>query len=115
MTYLFTHNDLDGVGCAVIARLAFPTDLSIKYCSYKSINDDINAFLDTAPEDARILITDISVNEETASRLDGYNVRMYDHHPIEVIRPWMTIDNQGQECGTTLLAQALLAPMSGAV
>lgn len=115
MTYLFTHNDLDGVGCAVIARLAFPTDLSIKYCSYKSINDDINAFLDTAPEDAQILITDISVNEETASRLDGYNVRMYDHHPIEVTRPWMTIDTKGMECGTTLLAQALLAPMSGAV
>jgi len=115
MTYLFTHNDLDGVGCAVIARLAFPSDLSIKYCSYKSVNDDINAFLDTAQSDDRILITDISVNEVTASRLDGYNVRMFDHHPIEVIRPWMTIDNSGKECGTTLLAQALLAPMSPAV
>lgn len=40
---------------------------------------------------------------------------MFDHHPIEVIRPWMTIDNSGMECGTTLLAQALLAPMSPAI
>jgi len=39
MTYLFTHNDLDGVGCAVIAHLAFPSWLSVKYCSYKTIKE----------------------------------------------------------------------------
>ena len=115
MTYLFTHEDLDGVGCAVIAHLAFPSDLSVKYCSYRSINDDINAFLDTTPENAHILISDISVDEETATRLDSWNVRMYDHHPIKVLRPWMTVDTAGNECGTSLLAAALLPDMSPAV
>lgn len=113
MTYLFTHNDLDGVGCAVIAHLAFPSNLAVKYCSYKSINDDINFFLDNLQDtDATILISDISVDEATASRLDSYNVHMYDHHPIKVLRPWMTVDNNGNECGTSLLAAALLPDMN---
>ena len=43
MTCLFTHDDLDGVGCAIVARLAFPDDLVVKYCSYKSINSEINS------------------------------------------------------------------------
>lgn len=115
MTYLFTHDDLDGVGCAVIAHLAFPSDLTVAYCSYKTINQEINSFLDSAPSDAVILISDISVDEETASRLDGRNVRMYDHHPINVRRPWMTVDTSITECGTSLLATALLPDRSPAV
>jgi len=115
MTYLFTHNDLDGVGCAVIAHLAFPSWLSVKYCSYKTINDDVNAFLDTAPADVQIIISDISVDEVTASRLDAFNVRLYDHHPIKVLRPWMTVDTSPTQCGTSLLATALLPDMSEAV
>lgn len=115
MTYLFTHDDLDGVGCAVVAHLAFPTDLAVTYCSYKTVNQEINSFLDTAPSDAQILISDISVDEATASRLDGLNVRMYDHHPIKVHRPWMTVDTSVTECGTSLLAATLLPDMSPAV
>lgn len=115
MTYLFTHDDLDGVGCAVVAHLAFPTDLVITYCSYKTVNQEINEFLDTAPSDAQILISDISVDEKTASRLDAFNVRMYDHHPIKVHRPWMTVDTSVTECGTSLLAAALLPDMSPAM
>lgn len=115
MTYLFTHDDLDGVGCAVIAHLAFPKDLAVTYCSYKTINQEINSFLDSAPLDAHILISDISVDEETASLLDSFNVRMYDHHPIKVHRPWMTVDTSVTQCGTSLLAAALLPDMSDAV
>ena len=98
MTCLFTHDDLDGVGCAIVARLAFPDDLVVRYCSYKSINSEINFFLDQLQEPVKIIISDISVNEETATRLDGYDVAMYDHHPITVRRPWMTIDISGGEC-----------------
>ena len=63
----------------------------------------------------KIIISDISVNEETATRLDGYDVAMYDHHPITVRRPWMTIDISGGECGTSLLAKALLPDASAAI
>ena len=115
MTYLFTHDDLDGVGCAIIAYLAFPKDLAVTYCSYKTVNQDINTFLDTAPSDAQIIISDISVDEATASRLDHCNVQLYDHHPIKVLRPWMTVDTSVTQCGTSLLAAALLPEMAPAV
>ena len=115
MTCLFTHDDLDGVGCAIVARLAFPDDLVVRYCSYKTINSEINCFLDQLQVPVKIIISDISVNEETAKRLDGYDVAMYDHHPITVLRPWMTVDNSGEECGTSLLAKALLPDASAAI
>ena len=54
MTCLFTHDDLDGVGCAIVARLAFPDDLVVRYCSYKSINSEINSFLDQLQEPVKI-------------------------------------------------------------
>ena len=115
MTYLFTHDDLDGVGCAIIAYLAFPKDLAVTYCSYKTVNQEINSFLDTAPSDAQIIISDISVDEATASRLDHCNVQLYDHHPIKVLRPWMAVDTSVTQCGTSLLAAALLPEMAPAV
>ena len=76
MTYLFTHNDLDGVGCAVIARLGIPQPLSITYCSYGSVDHEICDLLDKLTTPAEILISDISVKEETARRLDEYT-RIY--------------------------------------
>jgi len=115
LTYLFTHDDLDGVGCAVVAHLAFPTDLVVTYCSYKTINQEINTFLDNLQTDAQILISDISVDEATATRLDSFDVRMFDHHPIKVHRPWMTVDTSNTQCGTSLLAAALLPDMTPAV
>lgn len=116
MTYLFTHNDLDGVGCAVIAHLAFPnTELAVKYCSYRSVNEEINSLLDQLKDNSQILISDISVDEATASRLDKYTVRMFDHHPISVMRPWMTIDTSPTVCGTSLIAEALLPNMTESV
>ena len=99
MTYLFTHNDLDGVGCAVIARLGIPQPLSITYCSYGSVDHEICDLLDKLTVPAEIYISDISVKEETAQRLDHYcahiegsRVLLFDHHPIDVSRPWMTVD-----------------------
>ena len=54
MTCLFTHDDLDGVGCAIVARLAFPDDLVVRYCSYKSINSEINSFLDHLQDNVNV-------------------------------------------------------------
>ena len=110
MTYLFTHDDLDGVGSAVVAYLAYPGSLTVKYCSYKTINSEITALLDSLQSPASILIADINVDEETANRLDcsGCDVRLFDHHPSGIMRPWMTISTSSEECGSTLLAKALL-------
>lgn len=86
-TILFTHTDLDGIGAGILGRIAFD-DIEIEYHSYNSINDRIKEFLDS--EEFRIYdniyITDISVNNELASRLnDIYEsteqvVKLFDHH-----------------------------------
>ena len=89
MTCLFTHDDLDGVGCAIVARLAFPDDLVVRYCSYKTINSEINSFLDQLQVPVKIIISDISVNEETAKRLDGYDGLVF--HLTTMVAVWKVL------------------------
>ena len=38
MVRLFSHSDLDGIGCAVLAKLAFGKDVDISYCDYENID-----------------------------------------------------------------------------
>lgn len=39
---LFTHTDLDGVGCAILAYLAFGREnVDVEYCDYSNIDDKV--------------------------------------------------------------------------
>jgi oligoribonuclease NrnB/cAMP/cGMP phosphodiesterase (DHH superfamily) len=73
----------------VVANVAFGKEnVSIEYCDYQEINQKILDFLENdRPTDYdRIFITDISVNEEVAERLDLIHrggvsyVQLVDHH-----------------------------------
>jgi oligoribonuclease NrnB/cAMP/cGMP phosphodiesterase (DHH superfamily) len=86
---VLTHSDLDGVGCYVAtAHAAGPKNVSVEYCEYHNINEKVTAFLDSGDRSYDyVLITDISVNEEVANRIDlenesyGKNVwLLIDHH-----------------------------------
>ncbi|MFS1518602.1 DHH family phosphoesterase [Bacillus sp. SCS-151] len=89
---LFTHTDLDGVGCGIVAKYAFGDNVDIQYCDYDNVDDKINRFLDTLLSEknyshSNIFITDISVNDETAQKINEihkglYNVdiKLLDHH-----------------------------------
>jgi len=84
MVKLFTHTDLDGVGCAILAMLAFGSEVDIDYCNYNEINDRVNDFIVTELEsDDMVHITDISVSDELASEIDSNSDQFYlfDHHP----------------------------------
>lgn len=85
MIKLFTHTDLDGVGCGILALLTLGryTKIDISYCDYDNINSEIQNYLKNEHDNTTpIFITDISVNEETAELLDkSGNVRLLDHHP----------------------------------
>lgn len=83
MIKLFTHTDLDGVGCAILAKLVFGEDVDIEYCDYNNVNEKVKYYLDTNDDSlSYIYITDISVNEETAKLLDERGgVYLLDHHP----------------------------------
>lgn len=87
-TKLFTHCDLDGIGCAILAYLAFGREnVDVEYCNYKDVYGEIREFYlcGTPEEYDEIYITDISVDEEVAEEIDklvaaGQNWRLLDHH-----------------------------------
>lgn len=82
MVKLFTHTDLDGVGCAILAHLAFNFEIDIEYCDYANINEKVMNYLNTNDGSSYIYITDISVNKEVAELLDKRGgVHLLDHHP----------------------------------
>ena len=81
---LFTHTDLDGVGCATLAQLAFGAEnISIEYCNYDDIDSKVKEFIISNTDAYMIHITDISVTDEVARTIDGKfdNCYLFDHHP----------------------------------
>ncbi|TCN24919.1 DHH family phosphoesterase [Mesobacillus foraminis] len=89
MFYLFTHNDLDGVGCGILARLAYGNKAEIKYNSVGGLEHQLERFLERAAERAGdedfLCITDLSVGKEMANKLteyesEGKQLQLIDHH-----------------------------------
>ena len=84
MYKLLTHNDLDGVGCGILARLAFGDGVKIRYNSIGSLNREIESFLEH-DSDTFLLITDMSPNEENEKKLQKRfakqgKIQLIDHH-----------------------------------
>ncbi|WP_085991528.1 DHH family phosphoesterase [Oceanobacillus senegalensis] len=84
MYKLLSHNDLDGVGCGILAKLAFGDRVKVRYNSIGGLNREVEWFLDNV-KDTFLLITDLSVNEENEKRLDDYykqggKLKLIDHH-----------------------------------
>lgn len=70
---LFTHTDLDGVGCYVVAAQAFGKEnVDVTYCDYDNVNLKLTAFLalNEMYQYDLVLITDISVDEVVADMID---------------------------------------------
>lgn len=85
MYKLLTHNDLDGVGCGILAKLAFGDEVKVRYNSTSGLNREVEWFLENDNKDTFLLITDLSVNEENTERLNAFyqaggKVQLIDHH-----------------------------------
>lgn len=86
MIKLFTHTDLDGVGCTVLANLAFGvTNVNIEYCNYDDINHFVNEFIQKERKERKydmVFITDISIEDELANTISSEfnNFYLLDHH-----------------------------------
>ena len=110
MVKLFTHTDLDGIGCAVLAKLAFSELADVEYCNYDDINEKVNSFL-ALNLCCDCHITDISITKETAEKLNTSNLRcnLLDHHEtalylnnydwcsVQVLNPDSGIKTSGTE------------------
>jgi uncharacterized protein len=85
MYKLLSHNDLDGVGCGILAKLAFGKDIKVRYNSVSGLDREVEWFLENDNQDTFLFITDLSVNPENEVRLeqfylDGGKVQLLDHH-----------------------------------
>lgn len=105
---LVTHNDLDGVGCEIVARCFYPeiTPDKVHHCDYGIVNDTVKNILTTTNEN--LMISDVSISEETALLIhEKYSkrVRLYDHHQTseEYLKDydWCVIDQQ--RCATKIM------------
>jgi oligoribonuclease NrnB/cAMP/cGMP phosphodiesterase (DHH superfamily) len=123
---LFTHLDLDGVGCAIVANHAFGAEnVDVEYCDYKEVDKKVSDFFTDGGCEKydKIFITDISVNEAVASLIDSFtnqcpstDVKLIDHHATA---SWLnkyswasvkTVNGYGTKtAGTSLLYGHLLS------
>ncbi|NPC92977.1 oligoribonuclease [Bacillus sp. WMMC1349] len=89
MYYVYSHNDLDGVGCGIIAKIAFGEQVDVRYNSVTSLDIQVERFL-SAVENRRktqegLFITDLSVHQDNEKRLNDYaesggKIKLIDHH-----------------------------------
>jgi oligoribonuclease NrnB/cAMP/cGMP phosphodiesterase (DHH superfamily) len=83
MIKLFTHTDLDGIGCAILAKLAFGTEVvDIEYCNYDDIDSKVEEYFNSDSE-YECHITDISISNELAYKISNSEKKyqLLDHHP----------------------------------
>ena len=118
---LFTHTDLDGIGCAVLAYLSFGYEnVDVEQCNYDDIDDYVEAFME---DDGlyrsydKIFITDISVSDSVANMIDildrvDRRVQLFDHHGTALflnkydwcmIKEDIYLENIIKTCGTELI------------
>ncbi|MBE6022100.1 MAG: oligoribonuclease [Cellulosilyticum sp.] len=123
MIKLFTHNDLDGLACVLLAKLAFGREsVDFESCRYEDINDKLKLYIEEShtTEFEHCYITDISVKDEIAALINETtnqtkeHITLIDHHisAIELNQyPWAHItieDAEGVKCsGTSLFYEAL--------
>ncbi|WP_261129711.1 DHH family phosphoesterase [Bacillus sp. Marseille-Q3570] len=89
MYKVFTHNDLDGVGCGIVAKIAFGDGVDVRYNSVMGLDFQVERFLERKDEKQNkgttVFITDLSVNKKNEEALEAYvkeggKVQLIDHH-----------------------------------
>jgi len=101
---LVTHNDFDGVTCAVLFKAAWP-DGQVYFDDYKTVNNRLRELVLHNP-DAELFITDISPENdpELINQLTIHGkVLLFDHHKTALPlaeNDWATVDTS--MCGAML-------------
>ena len=116
MIKLFTHTDLDGVGCEILGKLVFKENIDIERCGYGNIDSKVEEFLTDINKYDKVFITDISVNKKVADKLNNISdkVVLLDHHKTALWLneyPYALVqvedESIGKLCGTYLFYEYL--------
>lgn len=125
---LFTHGDLDGIGCIVVLALAYGLDdINYTICNHDDIDKNIKEYLQSGDNHSLVYITDISPSEEVAKIIDesinndDINVTLLDHHKTKLwyndkYHAWSkvsvtqddSVENAELTSGTEMLYQYLI-------
>lgn len=89
MYQLLSHNDLDGVGCGIVAKLAFGDKVNAVYNSIAGLNYQVESFIEAGNMEEKLIITDLSVNQDNEKRITdfvaaGGQAVLIDHHKSAV-------------------------------
>ena len=106
MIKIFTHTDLDGVGCAVLAQLTFGKNVDITYCNYDEVDVLVREYISKIDKGHdTCFITDISIKDDLASEIDREyknNFKLFDHHKtvLELNKyDWCTVETENNDTG----------------
>ena len=120
----------DGVGCAVLAKLAFDNEcddelVDVEFCNYDDVNEKVEEYFNNHLDyEYDCYVTDISVSEELARKIDDYvtepckgtSYQLLDHHAtaLELNKfSWCKVRTEDIEtdiktCGTELFYKWLV-------
>ncbi|MCC7494755.1 MAG: hypothetical protein IT204_20530 [Fimbriimonadaceae bacterium] len=107
---IFTHNDLDGLVSALLARVALP-DADVYFCEYSGLPGTVRARLQRYDV---MWFTDLSMRDEPLFeeiRAAGIECYWFDHHASSLRQDWMVecrIDLSGERCAADVVKQYLL-------
>jgi len=105
---MFTHYDLDGVGCYLLAKIAFKERIINVFASgYKKTTKNFHIAVNKyKPENVVFLITDLFLTQEDVNILKPFKAVYLDHHPevepIEYPEHWI-VNRNLEKCATTLV------------
>nr|BDD45040.1 hypothetical protein 28 [Bacillaceae bacterium] len=106
---MFSHNDLDGIGCGILFKSVLGIYAEVHYCGYHNVDEIIIERLNEIEESnerPQIVISDLGIKPETTERVDRYQGEkiLLDHHKtnhwIAEKYDWAVID---EEASGTLL------------
>jgi oligoribonuclease NrnB/cAMP/cGMP phosphodiesterase (DHH superfamily) len=108
MPYCITHNDLDGIGCAILMEKVFP-EVKTFPIDYRELPKVLPRVLEKAKMN-QVYVTDIALTEELAKLCDDHGkVQHVDHHisskKVSDKYPWSLFNVNN--CATYLLWKML--------
>ena len=87
--HFYTHQDLDGIGCGILANFAFGNEATVSYVENYEVDRKVDELIESrmVEEWDSIYFTDLSPSKEALEKLEGYypgQTIVLDHHRTNV-------------------------------